>query len=117
MTGTMFVKFSILFLYKRLFGTNRHFRQLLWAIGGFVAAYSLVEILVLIFQCRPIDAAWNMTVHGTCVDIALGGIIVGIINVVVDFLILFLPIRMVWRLKLKKKWKFQLIGIFLLGGL
>lgn len=111
------MKFSFLCLYKRLFGADHRFKQILWGVGAFVAAYSLVEILVLIFQCRPISAVWDMHVHGTCVNIALGAVIVGSINVVVDFLVLLLPVRMVWQLKMKKKWKLQLIGIFLLGGL
>ena len=115
--GTALVKFSFLYLYQRLFGSNHRFRQVLWACGAFVAAYSLVEVIVLIFQCRPVNALWDMHVKGTCVNLALGGVIIGIINVIMDFVTLVLPVRMVWTLRMKKKWKFQLIGIFLLGGL
>ena len=115
--GTALVKFSILFLYKRLFGANKRFKNVLWGVGAFTGAYSFVEATIAIFQCRPVNAAWNMNVHGYCVNIALGAIIIGSINVAVDFVTLILPIHPVWKLKMKMKWKLQVIGIFLLGGL
>ncbi|KAL8793920.1 MAG: hypothetical protein Q9195_003539 [Heterodermia aff. obscurata] len=115
-TGTAAAKFSILLLYRRLFGLYRKFLVALYVIAAITFCYSLVEILVIIFACRPINAAWDFSVKGTCVDLALGGIIVGSVNVATDFVTLFLPMPMVWGLKIELKWKIQLVGIFLLGG-
>ena len=115
--GAALVKCAILLLYRRLFGSNQRFQHVLWAVGAFIVAYSLAEILVVIFQCRPVDAAWNLSVTPTyCVNMSLGAIIVGALNAATDFLVLILPIRIVLGLRLKMKWKVQLIGIFLLGG-
>ena len=115
--GAALVKCAILLLYRRLFGSNRRFEYTLWAVGGFITAYSLAEILVVIFQCQPISAAWDLSVHPIyCVNISLGAIIMGAVNAATDFLVLILPIPIVLGLRLKTKWKIQLIGIFLLGG-
>lgn len=115
--GAALVKWAILLLYRRLFGSNRRFQYVLWSVGAFVSAYSLAEVLVIIFQCRPVDAAWNLSVTPSyCVNMSLGAIIVGALNAATDFLVLLLPIPVVLGLNLKTKWKLQLIGIFLLGG-
>ena len=114
--GTAAAKFSILLLYRRLFGLYRKFLIALYIIAAISFCYSLVEILVIIFACRPINAAWDVNVRGTCVDLALGGIIVGSVNVATDFVTLFLPMPMVWGLNIELKWKIQLVGIFLLGS-
>ena len=115
--GAALVKCAILLLYRRLFGSNERFQYTLWAVGAFIVAYSLVEILVVIFQCRPIQAAWDMTIESPyCVNLPRGAIIVGAVNAATDILVLMMPIPMVLGLKMKIKWKVQLIGIFLLGG-
>ena len=115
--GTVAAKFSILLLYRRLFGIYKKFLIALYTVATITFCYSLVEILVIIFQCRPVNAAWNFSVPRTCADLALGGIIIGSINVAADFVTLFLPMPIVWNLNIETKWKIQLIGIFLLGGL
>lgn len=115
--GTAAAKFSILLLYRRLFGLFKKFLIALYVVAAVTFCYSLVEVLVIVFQCRPVNAAWNFSVQATCVDLALGGIIVGSVNVATDFVTLFLPMPMVWRLNIETKWKVQLVGIFLLGGL
>lgn len=114
---TAAAKFSILLLYGRLFGLYNKFRVALYVVGAITFCYSLVSILVIIFQCRPVNAAWNFNIKGECVNLVLGGIIVGSVNVAVDFVILFLPMPLVWSLDVQTKWKVQLACIFLLGGL
>ena len=58
-----------------------------------------------------------MSVPGTCINLALAAIIVGAVNVAIDVVTLLLPAHAVWHLQLEKRWKIQIIGIFLLGGL
>ena len=111
------IKFSILSLYDRLFGSQKRFRLVLILIGVFVLMHTFVEIVVLLFQCKPVHGAWDVFIQSVCVNIPLAAIIMGSINVVVDFVVLFLPMPLVWNLNIQKKWKVQLVGIFLLGGL
>ena len=115
--GTAMVKTSVLYLYGRLFGVKKWFATLLLWMGIFVWAYSIAGVLVVIFQCHPINAAWNLAIRGKCINLPLGAIVVGGINCAVDIITLCLPIPLVWQLQIKRKWKIQLIGIFLLGGL
>lgn len=115
--GTAAAKFSILLLYRRLFGLYKRFLIALYCVATITFCYSLVQILVIIFQCKPVNAAWNFHIERKCVDLVLGGIIVGSVNVATDFITLFLPMSMVWHLNIDTKWKIQLVGIFLLGGL
>ena len=63
------------------------------------------------------NALWNPLVTGFCINVNLAAIIFGSINVVIDIVLLVLPIPLVWQLKIQMKWRLQLIGIFLLGGL
>ena len=58
-----------------------------------------------------------MSVQGTCVNLALVGIVIGAVNVAIDVATLMLPVHAVWHLQIEKRWKIQIIGIFLLGGL
>ncbi|KAL8751708.1 MAG: hypothetical protein Q9199_006234 [Rusavskia elegans] len=114
--GTATVKLSILLLYRRLFGSQQTFKKVLWAIGAFVLAYSIAEFLILLFQCRPMEAAWNMAIQPEyCVNLPLAGFIIGIVNVATDIVTLMLPIRIVWSLQLERRWKIQIAGIFLSG--
>ncbi|MCJ1450945.1 hypothetical protein MMC28_001279 [Mycoblastus sanguinarius] len=114
--GAAAVKFSVLLLYRRVFGSARRFTILLWALGVFILCYSIAQALVATFQCRPINAAWDMRVRGTCVNSDLAAIVPGVINVIADFVTVFLPIPLIWSLHMEKKWRIQLVGIFLLSG-
>lgn len=50
-------------------------------------------------------------------NVELWSLVIGIVNVCLDFGVLFLPISMVWGVQMKLKWKLQVLGMFMLGGL
>ena len=114
--GTWLVKTSILLLYRRLFGCNKRLNRWIWGILIFVFAHQLTMILLSIFSCRPVEAVWDPHVKGWCINVTVAAIIFGSINVCIDIVLLVLPIPLVWRLKIQRKWRIQLIGVFLLGG-
>lgn len=70
-----------------------------------------------VFQCHPINGAWDRSVEAKCMNVELWSLVIGIVNVCLDFGVLFLPIGMVWGVQMKLKWKLQVVGIFMLGGL
>ncbi len=109
-------KLSILLLYKRIFPV-RPFVVILYITGAFVAAYSLTAAMVNLLQCLPINSVWNPSVKPRCVNLGLELIIVSSINVVTDFVILILPMPLVWRLHTSTAKKAQVSGLFLLGAL
>lgn len=105
-------------LYRRLFGSKANFRIAIWSLCAFVLAYSIAGILIVVLQCHPIQSAWELTIQPTYrVNLPLGALIVGIVNVVADILTLVLPIHIIWGLHLDKRMRIQITGIFLLGSL
>ena len=80
-------------------------------------SYSTAQSLVEIFECSPIDSLWNPQVKGKCINLSAELIASSVLNVVTDFLLLVLPLPILWRLQISMERKLELIGIFLLGGL
>ncbi|THV46088.1 hypothetical protein BGAL_0418g00100 [Botrytis galanthina] len=85
--GMAFVKYSILFLYARIFPTRR-FRYTLWAIGMIVTSWAMAAFFATLFNCYPIDIAWDLSVQGSCIDYGKVILVIGIFNVLLDFAML-----------------------------
>ncbi|KAI4140519.1 MAG: hypothetical protein LQ341_003806, partial [Variospora aurantia] len=107
-------KVSILLLYRRIF-PNRRFHAILWGVGVFVVAFTIANILFIIFGCNPIKAGFNPNILGKCINHEAAILAVAILTVTTDFVILFLPLPLVWKLHLPTNTKFQLTLVFLLG--
>jgi hypothetical protein len=58
------IKLSVLALYKRILRgvQSQRLRNLVWIVAGIVAANTLANVLVAIFQCWPISAAWDVLI-------------------------------------------------------
>ena len=110
------VKISTLLLFGRIF-PDRKLRRFLWAIGIFVSTYTAITTLTTIFQCRPIKGAWDPTLDADCIQIKLVYIVMGSMNVLTDFALLFAPLPQLWNLQIRRDTKIELIGIFSIGGL
>ena len=90
---------------------------MLWCLGGFVLAYSLVQTIAVIFHCVPVQAAWNPRVQGKCINVNAVFITMGVLNAITDFVTLILPMPILWSLQMPRAKKVQVMLIFLLGGL
>ena len=109
-------KISTLLLFARIFPA-RNFRRVLWAIGIFVLMYTAIVMIVGIFQCRPIEGAWNPTIGAHCIDIKSAWMTISSMNVLTDVAIIIAPIPQLWNLQIRRNTKIELIGIFSIGGL
>ncbi|KAM0796882.1 hypothetical protein BDR22DRAFT_892817 [Usnea florida] len=109
------IKVAILCLYNRIF-PQRQFRYTLVYVGLFVIAYSVAQFFGDIFQCVPLEALWDPTVHKKCINIAAVIISGGVINIVTDFILLTLPMPLLWNLNVSKSKKRMLSAVFLVGG-
>ena len=96
---------------------NQRFKALSWALGAFILAHTLAGIFVTIFQCKPVHGFWDITIKSTCIKYSLPAIVLASFNVVTDILTLALPMPLIWQLRMSIGRKFQMTGIFLLGGL
>lgn len=74
-------------------------------------------VLVVAFQCRPVQLVWDKSIQGTCIDSPVFFIAGSAPNVFTDFVILALPWHAVWQLKLSTMQKISLVAIFSLGSL
>lgn len=113
----MFVKFALIIFFLRIF-PGAKFR-----IGCYILLVSVFVLaatwgLLLLFQCQPISANWNVgIVDPQCKNVriyAYGGAGVSIVQ---DLLILFFPIPVLAKLNLDLRKRLELIAIFSVGTL
>lgn len=98
-------------------GISHRFTAILWATCGLVVSYFVICVTVSVFGCQPVSYFWNKSQSGHCineVEFFRGN---GIVNMLLDVLILCLPLPMVWRLDLLLQQKVAVTGIFGLGAL
>ncbi|KAK7184162.1 integral membrane protein [Paraphaeosphaeria sporulosa] len=115
------IKLSVLSLYHRILRgvQSTALRTVVWIVFGIVAANTFANVLVAMFQCHPIKAAWDSSLKPEdfrCVDINafyLGNAITGVST---DAIVYFLSIPIVLPLHLDKKTKLQLLATMLVGG-
>lgn len=113
------VKLSILFFYLRLFpGPN--IRKWIWGTIIFNTIFTLLFILIGLFQCAPIRfywKRWDNEHKGKCMDInALGWANAGI-SIALDIWMLALPMTQLVNLNLHWKKKLSVAAMFGVGAL
>lgn len=82
-------------------------------------AWGIATLLAAVFQCSPIQAAWKKTIpYNYCFDLQKYLLGTNVVNNVLDFSVLSLPIPMVWNMmNLSIRRKAAITGIFLIGTL
>ncbi|KAE8323483.1 hypothetical protein BDV39DRAFT_217727 [Aspergillus sergii] len=110
-------KISILLFYIRIFSTPK-FRMIAYAVGFIVLGHGIGVFFAAIFQCSPVQYAWDKTIEGgSCFDQQAFYRYVSPPNILTDVLILVMPLPFVWKLHTRMTQKLALTGVFLLGGL
>jgi hypothetical protein len=111
-----FTKIAILIQYLRVFPT-RKFRIACFTVLAFVIIYALWTFFSTIFMCRPIAAFWDRTLpDGHCLTQSIWFFNAGF-NIAIDLAIIALPMPVVRQLRLPKRQKRLLIGVFGLGSM
>ncbi|MCJ1414248.1 hypothetical protein MMC32_000574 [Xylographa parallela] len=81
-----------------------------------VGCQSAANVLTCIFQCNPIEAAWNLAITDkVCVDIDAFYLANAALNITTDLLAYTLPIQLVLKLHVPFKQKCALFVMFFLG--
>jgi hypothetical protein len=115
-TAISLVKFSALFFYARVFSvTDKPFRYCLWGAMGLTAAWLFGICMMTLFTCVPVEKAWVPTVPGTCIPTDTTWLASAIPSAFIDFIILLLPMPMLWKLQMKRSQKILLTGVFACG--
>jgi hypothetical protein len=110
-----FVKLSILIMYRRIFDTPS-MRICCNILGIITVIWSVLFIFLGVFQCTPIQKAWNPTIPGQCLDINTLFVANAVPNIVTDAVMVALPIYPVSRLRLPLSQRVAVIAIFMLGS-
>ncbi|KAL1874720.1 hypothetical protein Plec18167_005956 [Paecilomyces lecythidis] len=108
------IKISILLMYCRVFALRR-FRVGAWVIGIITCFWTLIFVFLILFQCSPIQKAWNPLLPGRCWN--MRGTFIGnaVPNIITDVAIILMPVYNVWKLHIRMVQRISLLGIFFLG--
>ncbi|KAH8652099.1 hypothetical protein BX600DRAFT_516178 [Xylariales sp. PMI_506] len=108
----MFSKLSILLFYRRL-SPQRWFSWSTYALIIASVTYSVIYVFVTMLPCTPVSALYDLTiVSSKCLNSWSAYLSLSILNIVMDFIILALPIPVVLPLKMEKRQKLSLILLF-----
>ncbi|KAI6085217.1 hypothetical protein F4821DRAFT_279431 [Hypoxylon rubiginosum] len=107
-------KASILLLYLRIF-LQRWFRITCYVLLGIICSYMVATTAASIWQCTPIQRAWDRSVDGYCISITGNWYANAGFSIASDIVILALPIEPIFRSSLPTKQKWALVIVFALG--
>lgn len=116
---TGMTKISLLYFFLRVF-TSGPLRRMIHATIIVSALFVGTFILVVIFQCSPVNHTWlywDKEHPGKCVNINAAVWALAIINILLDVFIILLPIPELYKLNMPLKKKISLIFVFALGFL
>lgn len=112
-----FLFITILALYIRIF-PNRWLQKASLYLEVFVTVYCWMNIIIIIFQCRPTAFFWDKTIPGGhCIHQSLVYFINSTILTVMTLTIIFLPVPVLWGLQMPLGKRIRAILAFIVGAL
>ncbi|KFY79430.1 hypothetical protein V499_01559 [Pseudogymnoascus sp. VKM F-103] len=88
------------------------------AVGFNKASILLLYLRIMpqrFYRCIPVDKAWNKSKPGHCYNLVDAWYSNAVFSITTDFLILFLPMHMVYKLQRARREKFLLYAVFGFG--
>lgn len=112
------IKISFCLFYLKIFPGHK-FRIVCWFLIGLLIAEATEEIFVVIFQCWPVEKAWDAAkkVEGKCLQLLTFYYISFGIRLATDLAIFTLPIPKLIQLKMTLGKRIGLVFMFSLGAL
>ncbi|KAL3964995.1 hypothetical protein ACCO45_001999 [Purpureocillium lilacinum] len=120
----VFIKWSILAWYWRLFHIQSYMKPLIWMLFAVVCIWGVAKIIVVSLECFPIEAIWEVfdpdnpldpSEYHCGVDIHKFFLGNAIPNIITDIFIMVLPLPYILKLHLRVSQKVALFGIFVVG--
>jgi hypothetical protein len=99
-TAIAFVKFSIMATYFRIFVPKSNLRKVVLAIAALVLCIWISSIFAIIFTCVPVKSAWDFDEKGKCYPVVNFFYVSSSFNITTDLVLCFLPLPMLWALKM-----------------
>ncbi|KAJ5190348.1 uncharacterized protein N7498_009333 [Penicillium cinerascens] len=109
-----FVKMSILALYLRLF-PNKGLRLAVFLCMGFVTLSVVILIPLVIWQCNPIAASWELDArhHAKCLSLSGVAYANAAVNIATEITILIIPLPVIRKLQINRA---KAISLYVLFG-
>jgi hypothetical protein len=114
------IKLSFLFLWKRIFSQAKRFVLMCWVMIGIIIAWAISFFFATVFQC---GTQWHknwapIAIFLTqCVNTLDLLTVFTVTDIVTDFIIILMPVPLIWRLQMPKNKKIGITGIFMIGFL
>jgi len=111
------VKFSAIFLYRRIFPT-KVFQQISLGVLAVCGLWLVVVTINWPLICRPLDlfrSSDPSSPEGTCYHVNAYFMGIELSNILLDHVVLALPLPMVWKLQMPKRQKILVCGMFMFG--
>lgn len=114
------VKTALLLQYIRLFAPQKTVNRFMWysarIIIVFTGIYYTISTFITIFACSPREAIWNpLITDPQCLDNNTAVLITCLFNIASDIIILILPARAVWKLRIPTRKKVGIVLLFAIG--
>ncbi|KAI0162107.1 hypothetical protein GGR57DRAFT_498452 [Xylariaceae sp. FL1272] len=109
------IKMAILLLCRRIFSTAPY-RKATTLLMTLTTIYFIVVVILHIVHCLPIRSFWTPSVKGHCFNFHIFNFVAGIVDIILDALILALPIWAVSHTQMPVHFRVLVCAIFLVGG-
>lgn len=114
------VKLAILLQYLCTFAPQRILNPFMWYSARIVIVvmgiYYIISTCMAIFACSPREAIWNpLITNAKCLNRTTDVIFSRFFNIVSDIIILLLPARTVWKLRIPTRKKVGIVLLFAIG--
>ncbi|UKZ76318.1 hypothetical protein TrVFT333_004020 [Trichoderma virens FT-333] len=90
-----------------------------WLLRSYLFIFFVTYTIVQVFtfsECKPFHLYWQVLPDpGPCAQAQMQLIVLGVLNIVTDFMLLVMPIPIIFKLKVPMARKAQLLGLFTLG--
>ena len=113
-------KTAILMQYLRLFAPQKSVDPFMWYSSRIVIVVSgvfyCISAFITIFACTPREAIWNLLISNfKCLDNETLILITCLFNILSDIIILMLPAKAVWKLRIPIEKKVKIVLLFAIG--
>jgi len=93
------------------------YRVAIYSLLTLVGLFAFATIIAGVFQCVPVEKAWNKNKPGHCYNLVDAWYSNAVFSIITDIFILMFPMHMVYKLQRDQREKLLLYGVFGLGFL
>lgn len=116
-TAVTLTKISIIASYIRVFPT-RTFHRFMYITAGVIVGFWVCSVLVTVFQCSPVRAAWDFTLKNKkCIPILHFFYAAQSVNIATDLILCIAPLPLCWKLRIGVNERIILCLLFAVGFL